>query len=43
MCWLPGKLVSWTAIDDRSGRRSLTFAGTAVALVVRFNERDEIG
>ena len=39
---LPSKLVSWTAIDNQSARLALTFAGTAVALVVRFNERDEI-
>ncbi|MDB5271297.1 MAG: hypothetical protein JWP58_4337 [Hymenobacter sp.] len=39
---LPGRRVSWTAIDDQSARLTLAFAGTTVALVVRFNDRDEI-
>ena len=39
---LPGGQVAWTAIDDQSARLSLPHAGATVALVVRFNERDEI-
>ena len=39
---LPGGQVAWTAIDDHSARLSLPHAGATVALVVRFNERDEI-
>ena len=39
---LPGRGVTWTAIDDRRALATLTDSGTSVSLEFRFNDRDEV-
>jgi len=39
---LPGKYITWTAVDDQSARLALTHRTQAVSCLVRFNEQDEI-
>ena len=39
---LPGEGVSWSPIDNRSARASLTHNGNTVSLVFFFNDRDEV-
>ncbi|MBN2324312.1 MAG: hypothetical protein JXQ30_11305 [Spirochaetes bacterium] len=39
---LPGEGVSWTPMDERSARASLTHEGNTVSLVFYFNDRDEV-
>lgn len=39
---LPGRGVTWEAIDDRTARATLAHAGTSVWLDFRFNDRGEI-
>lgn len=45
--WLPTRLLpsaqlTWEAIDDQSARLTFTHQDQSVALLIRFNERDEI-
>lgn len=39
---LPSEQVAWTALDDQSAHLTLTFGGITAALLVRFNEQNEI-
>lgn len=39
---LPGSGVTWTPIDDRSARATITDRGTTAALTFHFNEQNEI-
>ncbi|WP_084539191.1 DUF6544 family protein [Hymenobacter daecheongensis] len=39
---LPGKNITWTAIDDQSARLTLSHQGQVVSCLVRFNAQNEV-
>ncbi|MEZ5317677.1 MAG: DUF6544 family protein [Vicinamibacterales bacterium] len=40
--WRPGRGVTWTGIDDRSARVTLTDRGTTVSGIVRFTDQGDV-